>query len=201
MTELQSRTYRNGEKEITVFFQEEPDTDDGFAGYVSGSGLPYEAILCVDPRPEKERSFYEFAAIVKNDKLEKSLVLLDEERFQGIKVNNPVAMFMLFHELGHYIYDPIQRDPAVAKKYHSDREIAVAGGEVMKEESIADKIAADYLGYGVAIEGLEWLLKLNEERAATGLFDLEMAEISTQEIRLRIQNLRKKAEFSRGVQR
>ena len=193
MTELQSRTYRNGEKEITVYFQEQPDKDDGFAGYVSGSGLPYEAILCVDPRPEEERSFYEFAAIVKNDKLGKSLVLLDEERFRGVQDNNPVAMFMLFHELGHYIYNPIQRDPAVAKKYHSEREEVVATGKVIKEERIADEIAADYLGYDVVIEGLEWLLKLDEERVATGLYDLETAEISMKEIRLRIQSLHDKA--------
>ena len=192
MTDMQSRTYRNGEKEITVFFMEQPDKDDGLAGYVSGSGLPYEAILCVDPRPEEERSFYEFAAIVKSDKLGKAVVLLDEERFRGIKDNNSVAMFMLFHELGHYIYDPIQRDPAVAKKYHIDREEAIADGKVIKEERIADEIAADYLGYDVVLKGLEWLLKLGEERTATGLFDLETAEISMKEIRLRIQNLREK---------
>ena len=133
MTDMQSRTYRNGEKEITVFFMEQPDKDDGLAGYVSGSGLPYEAILCVDPRPEEERSFYEFAAIVKSDKLGKAVVLLNEESFRGIKDNNSVAMFMLFHELGHYIYDPIQRDPAVAKKYHIDREEAIADGKVINE--------------------------------------------------------------------
>lgn len=194
MTELQSRTYLNGEKEITVFFQEQPDKEDGFAGYVSGSGLPYEAILCVDPRPEEERSFYEFAAIVKNDKLGKSLVLLDEERFRGVQDNNPVSMFMLFHVLGHYIYDPIQRDPAAAKKYHGDREKAITDGKLIKEERIADEIAADYLGYDVVIEGLEWLLKLDEERVATGLYDLETAEISMKEIRLRIKNLHEKAE-------
>lgn len=34
--------------------------------------------------------------------------------------------------------------------------------------------------------------KLGKERAATGLFDLETAEISMKEIRLRIQNLREK---------
>ena len=192
MTDMKSRTYRSGDKEITVFFMDQPDKDDGLAGYVSGSGLPYEAILCVDPRPEEERGFYEFAAIVKNDKLGKSVVLLDEERFRGIKDNSAPAMFMLFHELGHCIYDPVQRDPAVAKKYHRDREKAIAAGEVIKEERMADEIAADYLGSDVAIEGLEWLLKLDEERVATGLFDMETAEISMKELRLRIQNLREK---------
>ena len=63
---------------------------------------------------------------------------------------------------------------------------------MIKEERIADEIAADYLGYDVVLKRLEWLLKLGEERAATGLFDLETAEISMKEIRLRIQNLREK---------
>ena len=73
-----------------------------------------------------------------------------------------------------------------------DREEAIADGKVIKEERIADEIAADYLGYDVVLKGLEWLLKLGKERAATGLFDLETAEISMKEIRLRIQNLREK---------
>lgn len=94
---------------------------------------------------------------MKNDKLGKSVVLLGEERFRGIKDNRAPAMFMLFHELGHCIYDPVQRDPAVAKKYHRDREKAIAAGEVIKEERMADEIAADYLGCDVAIEGLEFL--------------------------------------------
>ena len=192
MAEMKSQTYSNGKKEITVFFMDQPDADDGFAGYVSGNGLPYEAIMCVDHRPPEERSFYEFAAILKNDKLEKSVVLLDDEMFQGIKNNSSVAMFMLFHELGHCIYDPIQKESAVAKKYHHDREEAIRAGKVIDEERIADEIAAEYLGYEAAIEGLEWLLRLDEERAASDLFDLETAEISMKEIKLRIQNLQSK---------
>lgn len=194
MNEMKSRTYRNGDKVITVFFMEKPSKDDGLAGYVSGSGLPYEAILCVDPRPVEERSFYEFAAVVKSDKLGKAVILLDEERFQGIKDNSSPSVFILFHELGHYIYNPVQKEPDEAKKYHYDRVAILSTGKVIKEERVADEIAANYLGSEVAIEGLEWLLKLNEERAQTGLFDLVTAEISIKEIRLRIQNLREKSQ-------
>ena len=75
---------------------------------------------------------------------------------------------------------------------HHDREETIRAGEVIEEERIADEIAAEYLGYEAAIEGLEWLLRLDEERAASDLFDLETAEISMKEIKLRIQNLQSK---------
>lgn len=58
---------------------------------------------------------------------------------------------------------------------------------------MADEIAAGYLGYNAAIEGLNWLLMDGEKRASTGLYDQESAEISMKEIRLRIQILREKA--------
>lgn len=57
MTDMQSRTCCSGDKEITVFFMDQPDRDDGLAGYVSGSGLPYEAILCVDPARRRNAAF------------------------------------------------------------------------------------------------------------------------------------------------
>ena len=48
MDELRSRRYASGEKDIIIFFKDCPDAADGFAGYVTGSGLPHEAVLCMD---------------------------------------------------------------------------------------------------------------------------------------------------------
>ena len=192
MDVFRSRRYGNSEKEIVIFFKDYPDAADGFAGYVTGSGLPHEAVLCMDPRP-KEKQSYDYACVVKNNQHQKAVVFMEDTIFQGLKNNNTPELFILFHELGHYVYHPSAKEPAEAARYDMERQNAIAAGTVIEDERMADEIAAGYLGYNAAIEGLNWLLMDGEKRASTGLYDLESAEISMKEIRLRIQILREKA--------
>ena len=129
---------------------------------------------------------------MKNDQHQKAVVFLKDAVFQGLKNNNTPELFILFHELGHYIFHPSAKEPAEAAQYEMDRQNAIAAGTVIEDERMADEIAAGYLGYNAAIEGLNWLLMDGEKRASTGLYDQESAEISMKEIRLRIQILREK---------
>ena len=191
MAELHQRTYSNKEKEITLFFKDAPDPEDGFAGYAAGGGLPHEVILCLDPRPNEKRN-YDLAGIVKDNQLEKAVVFMEEAVYKGLKNNNPSAMFILFHEFGHYIFNPLQKEWSVLSEYMKDREELADAGNVIDEEITADEIATGYVGYDAAIKGLRWILGEQEKLAGTGLYDMESAERAMKEVRLRIRNLQQK---------
>ena len=197
MGEFRSRTYKNGDKEITVFLKEKPDQEDGLVGYVTGSGLPHDVGLCFDLLP-KARIPYDYLALKKNDQFQKGFIFMDETILREVMKNSSVGMFALFHELGHYIFQPTQKSLEEAQQYAKDREKAVSEGGIVDEEKTADEIAAQYIGLTVAIEGLNWLLTDSKRRADTGLYDMETAAISIKEIELRIQNLKSKEELCRS---
>ena len=103
--------------------------ESGLGGFVRSSMFK-DLPIVVDTSSEDERG-YDFAclAAAKNGVIPK--VKMTEEIFYGIKRNEPIARFSLFHEIGHYINGDLNNKDFISETYDANRVTAVKQGTVL----------------------------------------------------------------------
>ncbi len=154
-------SYGKGENCIQIVSLGTP-LENGLVGMAT-SELFRENIALVVDYDSVEGLDYDFACLTHYKSVDHYAVHMEEAIYNGIRSQDAMALTTLFHELGHYYYNDLEK-PGCLKSYDEQRNFSVLHGRVNNHELIADSFAVEYLGTEIVIKGLQELKKAISER-------------------------------------
>ena len=182
--EYNTMTFGKKNSKLSVLHFKKP-LGNGFAGMVTSKLFPQKIALVVEDIPAEEMN-YDFACLAASPGYESIRILMERDIFYGIKQNNKMARTILFHEIGHFIYNHLQNGMADMDAYDKERYSLSTAGKVMPQEVEADSFAAEYLGGDYVVDGLRMLIEETERRNDKIGIDKDETIIVTDELLRRI---------------
>ncbi len=179
--------FGSGDREIAITVLAESE-EYGLAGAVEGKLLPGMVAIKQDNTPRADRK-YDVAALQITKQGSDAAISLELEICEKLKDGESLALFAVFHELGHYVHGHALRRTNNSD-YEENRKALAREGTAHPNELEADAFAAEYLGTDRAISGLEELKKYAADDCQTDKWDPEDIDTMFQEINIRIEKLK-----------
>lgn len=183
--EYKQTSYGAGDEIIEVLILDEP-MNGTLVGMISSPMFSENVALALDSRVAKgEEVDYDLACMgaAKDGSIPR--IYLFPDLVLDLKAGSIEALFILFHELGHYVNGDLSGDYC-SEDYDTQRVECVKDGKVSAKELAADAFAAKYIGRDKAIIGLEALLKRTQHSWNIEEFDEESVKTAIKEIEMRI---------------
>ena len=144
-------------KRISIILQNAP-AELGICGSIVSSLFPSEIFIVATDSAEKLN--FNFACIGKAPTSEMVFMLLETPIYEKLKSRNSMALFVVLHEIGHFMNGDLDKTPEDKAECYEARTSILERGMVMQCEIEADAFATYFMGREAALHGLNELREM-----------------------------------------
>ena len=145
------------DKWISINLQSTP-RELGICGSISSSLFPYNVSIVATDSADKLN--FNYACIGKEPKSEMVFLLLETPIYEKLKIRNSMALFLVLHEIGHFMNGDLDKAPEEKAGCYEARTSILERGMVSRYEIEADSFAAHFIGRKPATNGLRELREM-----------------------------------------